>query len=185
MNVQKLWSAVFLICFGQHSLQTADHFALHREHLSAHLYATSTHRRTFSARPRVGMCRQCARPRARNVRHSGRVLATMRLMSVFLSASKDLLSLEWQASGVIAMCGRVHSPTNVRWITRGRILGECVRRCVEVALNILHHCLTVRSLITFWPWTALNWRRNSAALIFLGWRKRIKREFRSWRDRQS
>jgi hypothetical protein len=30
------------------------------------------------------MCRQCARPRARNVRHSGRVRATMRLMSVFL-----------------------------------------------------------------------------------------------------
>jgi hypothetical protein len=24
----------------------------------------STHRRTFSAQPRVGMCRQCARPRA-------------------------------------------------------------------------------------------------------------------------
>jgi hypothetical protein len=47
-------------------------------------HATSTHRRTFSARPRVGMCRQCARPRARNVRHSGRVRVTMRLMSVFL-----------------------------------------------------------------------------------------------------
>jgi hypothetical protein len=31
-----------------------------------------------------------------------------------------LLSLEWEASGVIAMCGRVHSPTNVRWIIRGR-----------------------------------------------------------------
>jgi hypothetical protein len=30
------------------------------------------------------MCRQCARPRARNVRQSGRVRATMRLMSVFL-----------------------------------------------------------------------------------------------------
>jgi hypothetical protein len=98
-------------------------------------YATSTHRRTFSAWPRVGMCRQCARPRARNVRHSGRVRATMRLMSVFLSASKDLLSLEWQASGVITMCGRVHSPTNIRWIIRGRIFGECVRRCVEVALE--------------------------------------------------
>jgi hypothetical protein len=54
---------------------------LHEWHLS---YATSTHRRTFSARPRGGMCRQCARPRARNVRHSGRVRATMRLMSVFL-----------------------------------------------------------------------------------------------------
>jgi hypothetical protein len=26
--------------------------------------ATSTHRRTFSARPRVGMCRQCPHPRA-------------------------------------------------------------------------------------------------------------------------
>jgi hypothetical protein len=44
----------------------------------------SIHRRTFSARPRVGMCRQCARPSATNVRHSGRVRATMRLMSVFL-----------------------------------------------------------------------------------------------------
>jgi hypothetical protein len=33
----------------------------------------SKHRRTFSARPRVGICRQCARPRAK-----------MRLMSVFL-----------------------------------------------------------------------------------------------------
>jgi hypothetical protein len=30
------------------------------------------------------MCRQCARPRATNVRHSGRVRATVRLMSVFL-----------------------------------------------------------------------------------------------------
>jgi hypothetical protein len=49
-----------------------------------HSYATSTHRRTFSARPRVGMCRQCARPRATNVRHSGRVRATVRLMSVSL-----------------------------------------------------------------------------------------------------
>jgi hypothetical protein len=47
-------------------------------------YATSTHWRTFSARPRVGMCRQCPRPRATNVRHSGRVRATMRLMLVFL-----------------------------------------------------------------------------------------------------
>jgi hypothetical protein len=46
--------------------------------------ATSTHRRTFSERPRVGMCRQCPRPRATNVRHSGRVRATMHLMSVFL-----------------------------------------------------------------------------------------------------
>jgi hypothetical protein len=49
--------------------------------LSGDCNATSTHRRTFSARPRVGMS---ARPRARNVRHSGRVRATMRLMSVFL-----------------------------------------------------------------------------------------------------
>jgi hypothetical protein len=45
--------------------------------------ATSTHRRTFGARARVGMCRQCARPRAPNVRHSDRVRATMRLLSVF------------------------------------------------------------------------------------------------------
>jgi hypothetical protein len=44
-------------------------------------FAASTHRRTFSARPRVGMCRQCPRPRATSVRHSGRVRATMRLMS--------------------------------------------------------------------------------------------------------
>jgi hypothetical protein len=36
------------------------------------------------ARPRVGMCTQCARPRATNVRHSGRVWATVCLMSVFL-----------------------------------------------------------------------------------------------------
>jgi hypothetical protein len=47
-------------------------------------HATSTHHRTFSARPRVGMCRQCPRPRATNVRHSVRVRAMMRLMSVFL-----------------------------------------------------------------------------------------------------
>jgi hypothetical protein len=44
-----------------------------------------------------------------------------------------LLSLEWQASDVIAMCGRVHSPTNDSvnhpWLN----LGECIRRCVEVA----------------------------------------------------
>jgi hypothetical protein len=46
--------------------------------------ATSTHRRTFSARPRVGTCRRCARPRATNVRHSGRMRVTMRFMSVFL-----------------------------------------------------------------------------------------------------
>jgi hypothetical protein len=54
-------------------------------------YATSTHRRTFSALPRVGMCRQCPRPRATNVRHSGRVRATMRLMSVFLFRIKGRL----------------------------------------------------------------------------------------------
>jgi hypothetical protein len=44
-----------------------------------------------------------------------------------------LLSLEWQVSGVIAMCGRVHSPTNdsvnYSWLN----LGECIRQCMEVA----------------------------------------------------
>jgi hypothetical protein len=55
----------------------------HAEHLWHTCNAISTHRRTFSERPRVGMCRQCPRPCATNVRHSGRVRATMRLM-VFL-----------------------------------------------------------------------------------------------------
>jgi hypothetical protein len=47
-----------------------------------------------------------------------------------------LLSLEWQASGVIAMCGRVHSPTNDSVNHSRSNLGECIRRCLEVALVI-------------------------------------------------
>jgi hypothetical protein len=172
--------------------------------------ATSAHRRTFPTRPRVWMCRQCPRTRAMNVRHSGRVRATMRLMSVFLFRIKGLscpntreherpdytsraaqshvseqseqlsgvvglivvklhppfsvlprfsdssamisqilitctnkivrrrsnlyifhlclLSLEWQASGVTAMCGRVQSPTNYSVNHSWSNLGECIRR---------------------------------------------------------
>jgi hypothetical protein len=130
-------------------------------------HATFTHRRAFSSRPRVGMCRQCPRPRATNVRHSGRVRATMGLMSVFLFRIKGrscpntrehdytsraaqvvrrgsnlyifhrhLFSLEWQARGVIAMCGRAHSPTNDSPNHSWANLGECIRRCVEVASQI-------------------------------------------------
>jgi hypothetical protein len=39
----------------------------------------------------TAICRQCARPRARNVRQSGRVRAKMRLMSVFLFRIKGPL----------------------------------------------------------------------------------------------
>jgi hypothetical protein len=47
MKVLKLWSTVFHKFFGQHfeqdqSLQMADHFALHREHLFAHLWTFYT-----------------------------------------------------------------------------------------------------------------------------------------------
>jgi hypothetical protein len=47
-----------------------------------------------------------------------------------------LFSLEWQASGVIALWGRVHSPTNDSVNHSWSNLGECIRRCVEVTLSI-------------------------------------------------
>jgi hypothetical protein len=99
-------------------------------------YATSTHRRTFSARPRIGMCRQCPRPRATNVRHSGRVRATMRLMSGFLfrikgrscpnareherpdytsrAAQSHVSEQSEQFSGVVGLIGvKLHPPFSV------------------------------------------------------------------------
>jgi hypothetical protein len=40
---------------------------------------------------------------------------------------------------------RAPSPTNVRWIIRGWIFGECVRWCVEVALEMVKQMFTMKS----------------------------------------
>jgi hypothetical protein len=56
-----------------------------------------------------------------------------------------LLSLESQARGVIAMCGRVHSPTNDSVNHSWANTGECIRRCAEVALQICNSLLKLTS----------------------------------------
>jgi hypothetical protein len=100
--------------------------------------ATSTHRRTFSARPRVGMCRHCARPRARNVRHSGRVRATMCLMSVFLFRIKRPVTRMTSVrcdrdvwTGTFAHeCSVNHSWSNLRRV-RSAMCGGSIRQWLE------------------------------------------------------
>jgi hypothetical protein len=106
-------------------------------------YATSTHRWTFSARRRVGMCRHCPRPRATNVRHSDRVRETMRLMSVFLFRIKRRLCPNT----------RDHErPDYTSRAAQSHVSEQSEQFSGVVGLAIIHHFLFCLGFRTLWRW---------------------------------
>jgi hypothetical protein len=71
--------------------------------------------------------------RATRLHIARRTSKAVRLCSNLYIFHLHLLSLELQASGVIAMIGRVHSPTNDSVNHSWSNPSELIRRCVEVA----------------------------------------------------
>jgi hypothetical protein len=83
--------------------------------------------------------------------------------------SQIFWSTFWTRSPLITDCWPLHSSS---WTS------------VWPSLNILHHCLSVPSLLTFWPQNVHNSQWISAALMFLTWGKWILCEFCSWQGYQ-